>query len=129
MKQMGDRDMRTIAHLTITLHDVDPMPVRAVEVPLDVRLDRLHTVIQAAMGWTDTHLYEFRAGGQSWGFPDPDGFFEGPLSAAKMILEKLVVEAKAQTIRYLYDFGDGWDTLIWRRSSAEKYRVGTRFLR
>lgn len=44
------------------------------DVPLKIKLNRLHEVIQAAMGWTDTHLYEFRAGGVGWGVPDPDGF-------------------------------------------------------
>ncbi len=42
----------------------------AAEVPLKLRLDRLHDVIQAAMGWTDTHLYEFRVGDAGWGVPD-----------------------------------------------------------
>ncbi|OZB17338.1 MAG: hypothetical protein B7X55_06525, partial [Rhodobacterales bacterium 34-62-10] len=32
------------------------------DVPLKIKLNRLHEVIQAAMGWTDSHLYEFRAG-------------------------------------------------------------------
>jgi Plasmid pRiA4b ORF-3-like protein len=35
--------------------------LRRIEVPFDIRLDRLHLVIQAAMGWTNTHLYEIRA--------------------------------------------------------------------
>jgi len=30
--------------------------VRRVEVPLTIRLDRLHLVLQAAMGWTNSHL-------------------------------------------------------------------------
>lgn len=46
--------------VTAKMNDVDPLPMRHVEVPLKIRLDRLHEVIRAAMGWTDTHLYEFR---------------------------------------------------------------------
>ena len=48
--------MTLIARLRIILSDVEPMPMRHIEVPLKIRLDRLHEVIQAAMGWTDTHL-------------------------------------------------------------------------
>jgi hypothetical protein len=34
--------------------------MRRVEMPFDLRLDRLHTVIQEVVGCTDRHLYEFR---------------------------------------------------------------------
>lgn len=37
--------------------------MRQIEIPLESRLDRLHAVVQAGMGWTDAHLYQFRAGG------------------------------------------------------------------
>lgn len=39
-----------IARLTITLDDVTPQVVRRIEVPLALRLDRLHLVLQAALG-------------------------------------------------------------------------------
>jgi len=35
-------------------------------VPLTLRLDRLHLAIQAAMGWTNSHLYEILADGVGW---------------------------------------------------------------
>jgi hypothetical protein len=35
--------------------------MRRVEVPLAIRLDRLHLVLQAALGWTNSYLYELRA--------------------------------------------------------------------
>ena len=50
--------------------------------PFAIRLDRLHLAIQAAMGWTNTHLYEIRAGDVGWGAPDP-GWSDGPLDARK----------------------------------------------
>ena len=104
--------MTLIARLRIILNDVDPQPMRQIEVPLKIRLDRLHEVIQAAMGWTDTHLYEFRAGGAEWGEPDPDGFYDGPLPAKKTTLQKVIEETGARTIQYVYDFGDDWDHAI-----------------
>jgi len=61
----------TIARLKITLDDVKPVVLRRVEVPFDIRLDRLHLTLQAAMGWTNSHLYEIRAGGVGWSTPYP----------------------------------------------------------
>lgn len=104
--------MTLIARLRIILNDVDPQPMRHIEVPLKIRLDRLHEVIQAAMGWTDTHLYEFRVGDAGWGVPDPDGFYDGPMDAKKMTLEKLLDRTGTRTIQYIYDFGDDWDHSI-----------------
>ena len=45
----------TVARLKITLDSVKPGILRRVEVPFDIRLDRLHLTIQAAMGWTNSH--------------------------------------------------------------------------
>ena len=98
--------MTEIARLRITLNDVEPQAMRQIEVPLKIRLDRLHQVVQAAMGWTDTHLYEFRAGGAGWGVPDPDGFYDGPLPAKTATLEGVLAATGARTIHYIYDFGD-----------------------
>ena len=70
--------MTLVARLKVTLSDVEPQVLRRFDVPLKIKLNRLHDVIQAAMGWTDSHLYEFRAGGVGWGVPDPDGHYDGP---------------------------------------------------
>ncbi len=84
---------------------------RRIEVPFDIRLDRLHEVLQAAMGWTNSHLYEIRAGGAGWGLTDPD-WPDGPLDARKARLDRIVEDTGAKTLRYLYDFGDGWDHTV-----------------
>jgi hypothetical protein len=34
------------------------------------------------MGWTNSHLYEIRAGGVGWGMADPD-WSDGPMDASK----------------------------------------------
>lgn len=47
-----------IARLKIVLDDVEPKVERWIVVPLKIRLDRLHDVLQAAMGWTNSHLWE-----------------------------------------------------------------------
>lgn len=98
--------------LRITLDDVEPQVMRRFIVPADIRLDRLHLVIQAAMGWTNSHLYEIRVGETGWGEPDPDGLYEGPLDAKKTRLIDAMEDVGRKTFRYTYDFGDNWSHTV-----------------
>ena len=98
----------SIAHLRIKLDDVEPAVMRRVEVPLTIRLDRLHLVLQTATGWTNSHLYEIRARDTGWGRPDP-AFSDGPLDASKTRLIDGLEEVGTKSLKYLYDFGDGWE--------------------
>jgi len=101
----------SIARLKVTLNDVKPPVQRRVEVPLAIRLDRLHLVLQAAMDWTNSHLYEIRARDVGWGLPDPD-FGDGPPDAKKTRLVDVLEDAGTKTVKYLYDFGDGWEHTV-----------------
>jgi hypothetical protein len=103
----------TIAHLKITLNDVKPAVLRRIEVPFDIRLDRLHLAIQAAMGWTNSHLYEIRARDVGWSTPLPDVDGAGDfLDARKAKLDDVLEDIGTKTLRYIYDFGDGWEHTI-----------------
>lgn len=104
--------MTLIARLKLTLSDVEPQVLRRFDVPLKIKLNRLHDVIQAAMGWSDSHLYEFKANGVGWGVPDPDGFYDGPLPANKASLFDVLEDVGTKTIHYIYDFGDNWHHVI-----------------
>ena len=102
-----------IARLKITLDDVEPVVSRRIEVPLAIRLDRLHQVLQIVVGWTDSHLYEFRFRGIGFGIPDPDwGIGDGPIDARKTTLLAVIEDTGAKSFKYLYDFGDGWEHAI-----------------
>lgn len=103
----------TIARLKITLDQVKPAVLRRVEVPFDIRLDRLHLTIQAAMGWTNSHLYELRAGEVGWSTPYPDADWSGDfLDARKARLGDVLEDVGTKKLVYLYDFGDGWEHTI-----------------
>jgi Plasmid pRiA4b ORF-3-like protein len=103
----------SVARLKITLDDVRPAVLRRLEVPLALRLDRLHVVLQAALGWSNYHLYEFRgAGDLGWGIPDPDGSGSDFLDASKGSLADALASAGRTKLAYLYDFGDGWEHTI-----------------
>jgi hypothetical protein len=101
----------SIVRLKITLDNVKPQVLRRIEVPLTIRLDRLHLALQAALGWTNSHLYEIRTRDVGWGIPDPD-WHDGPLDARKARLLDVLEDTGAKTLKYLYDFGDGWDHSI-----------------
>jgi len=75
-----------VARMTITLDDVTPVVSRVIEVPLGIRLDRLHSTFQAALAWTDSHLWELTFGHTGFGTPDPSYGFDGPLDARKTTL-------------------------------------------
>lgn len=53
----------SIIELKIKLEYIEPAVIRTLQVPTNIRLDRLHLTIQAAMSWTNSHLYMFEAGG------------------------------------------------------------------
>jgi hypothetical protein len=90
----------TIAHLRVKLDDFEPAVMRRLEVPLTIRLDRLHLVLQAAIGWTNSHLYEIRARDVGWGMLDPD-FGDGPLDAAKARLVDALEDVGSRSLKYL----------------------------
>ena len=105
--------MTAIARLKITLDGVKPQVLRRVDVPLTIRLDRLHLVLQVALGWTNTHLWEIRAGGSGWGEPDQDETLgDGPRDARKIRLIDVLEDVGTKTLGYLYDFGDGWEHTV-----------------
>lgn len=114
--------MPQIARLKIVLDEVEPAVMRRLDVPLDIRLDHLHLVIQAAMPWENYHLYEFSTDdGPGWGIPDPD--LDGPdpqfRPAAEATLAHLLESAGGKTFTYAYDFGDGWLHVVKVEQIAE----------
>ena len=100
-----------IARLKITMDDVEPVVMRRLEVTLGLSLDRLHHVLQIAIGWNNSHLWEFRAGDIGWGVSDPN-WPDGPLDARKATLLGVLEDTGVKTLRYLYDFGDCWEHVI-----------------
>ena len=108
-----------IVQLNIALDDVVPKVARVVEVPYRIRLDALHLVIQAVMGWTNSHLYMMTARGTSWGEPDLD--FDELLPANRTRLSDLVADTGVRSFRYTYDFGDDW------RHTVKIGRIGPAF--
>jgi hypothetical protein len=116
MPQEKNSPMR-IAQLKVTLDHVKPPIWRRIQVRDDVTLYKLHQTLQIAMGWLDSHLHQFIAGGIYYGQPDPD-FDVGPefVNERRTRLNE-IVEREKDRFTYEYDFGDGWTHTI----VVEKY--------
>ena len=59
-----------IYELRITLQEIRPPVWRLVQVPDTLRLSRLHDVLQAVIGWTDSHLHRFEKDGSAGAYPN-----------------------------------------------------------
>jgi len=103
---------RAVYELRMELCDVKPRIWRRIRVPGDIDLGRLSNVLLCAMGWSNTHLHEFIAGGVRIGdseVDDFDDFDDIPhvIEERKVKLGDVVSEV-GDRLFYVYDLGDDW---------------------
>lgn len=107
-----DFDPKLLWQVTITIAEIEPRIWRRLLLPEDLNFAQLHEVIQAAFGWTDSHLHQFIVGGLVIGAPefDEDGYNRHQtFEATEVFLRDLVLDdLDAPKILYEYDFGDSW---------------------
>ena len=121
----GDEGHDSIVRIRVELADIEPKVVRVMEVPLTLRLDRLHLAIQAAMGWENRHLYQFEAGGTRWDMPDPtpgwtrETNLVGKATLADLVKAADTATADGPTAIYTYDFGDDWRHVLTIEATHE----------
>ena len=105
--------------ITLRIELVGTTPLVWRRITLDGRSSfaNLHHVIQAAMGWHDAHLHQFRINNRYIGVPDPES--DAPEwhteDERKVFLNRVLTDDAVFT--YLYDFGDGWE----HRLHVEEY--------
>lgn len=114
-KQKREKQPAQIYQLKITLEHSHPPIWRRVQVPADIRLSRLHRVIQVVMdGWEDYHLHQFIVGQRPdlefYGMPFPDDW--RPAKNETLFTLKQILKNEGDKIVYEYDFGDGWKHII-----------------
>ncbi|TFD50222.1 plasmid pRiA4b ORF-3 family protein [Cryobacterium frigoriphilum] len=88
---------------------------RQLSLPGDIRLDRLHEVLQVAIGWDETHLHQFTPAGDPLGY-ETEGILtpfareEGDegIMESELRLDQFLA-APGDLLHYTYHFGDGWD--------------------
>jgi len=97
-----------VYELKITLRDIEPPIWRRVQVAGSTKLDQLHLMIQAAMGWYNCHLHMFGIDGERYGLPDPDFLDDDAIDERKFRLDEVAPRAGV-SFQYVYDFGDNWE--------------------
>jgi hypothetical protein len=117
----------TLLTVKLTLDGAKPPIWRRLHLRGDLTLDRVHDYLQAAMGWSDSHLHRFEPGPakQRWQAPyfltelDIEEGDEGtPETEARL---DQVLRGPGDRLFYTYDFGDDWGhTLV-----VEKVRPAT----
>jgi hypothetical protein len=116
-------DEPSLLTLTIELRGAKPRIWRRLSLPGDLTLDEVHTLFQAAMGWTDSHLHRFQPGA-AHGYDEPyfvtqfdeDDGDEG--TREDFVRLDQVLRAPGDRLTYLYDFGDGWEHRVTLESVA-----------
>jgi hypothetical protein len=125
--------MDEIIQLKITLRWTKPPIWRRVLVESKTTFYELHHIIQMAMGWENSHLFEFKVHNYRIGEPneDFDDFFSIShlVDASTVSLDSVISETK-EKFEYEYDFGDGWNHQILvekflSRDNKIKYPVCT----
>jgi hypothetical protein len=110
-EQISKCSSRRLFQFRITLRGIEPTIWRRIQV-WDDTLDRLHEHLQAAMGWTNSHLHEFIIKGQRYGDPElhDDDFepFSGLDSTQTLLSALLPADGESLSLEYHYDFGDNW---------------------
>lgn len=114
--------------ITLRIELVGTTPLVWRRITLDGRSSfaNLHHVIQAAMGWHDAHLHQFRINNRYIGVPDPES--DAPEwhteDERKMFLNRVLTDDAVFT--YLYDFGDGWEhrLLVEEYDDSDDLRFG-----
>lgn len=114
--------------ITLRIELVGTTPLVWRRITLDGRSSfaALHHVIQAAMGWHDAHLHQFRINNRYIGVPDPEN--DAPEwhteDERKVLLNRVLTDDAVFT--YLYDFGDGWEhrLLVEECDDSDDLRFG-----
>ena len=102
------RTAKKVYQLRIELADVQPTVRRTLWVPDTIKVSRLDKVMQAAFGWANKHLHEFRIAGRRYGqtdFADRDD--RELLDERHFTLDGVVGDSVREFV-HDYDFGDGW---------------------
>lgn len=102
----------------IDLKETKPPLWRRLELSSDLLLDEVHQVIQAAFGWTDSHLHQF-ASSHDPHSPETELYLcpyevdEGEIGIPEeqVRLDEVLVNV-GDKLYYSYDFGDDWQHVI-----------------
>lgn len=110
--------------LKVSLKGAKPPIWRRVLVSDTLTFHQLHEVIQAAMGWTNFHLYDFQYGDVY--FEEMEEEFEQSSSNFRKIHDSKealignVLVKEGQKLEYTYDFSNNWEHTILLEKMDDK---------
>ena len=118
-KSVSSQSRPSVFILKVELVDLEPAIWRRIYIDGRTRLNALHHILQAAMGWTDAHLHEFTIHEKRYAPPDEeDQFLEiETFDESKFRLNQLLQTGNG--FEYMYDFGDSWQHSITVESSRD----------
>ena len=85
---------------------------RRLHVPADAKLDWLHAVLQIAMGWTNSHLHQFKVGEDYYSdtrHHSAEFDADLPILEERRFTLRQIAPREQAVFRYEYDFGDSWE--------------------
>lgn len=105
----------SVIDLSVTLIDLPYVVTRKLTVPQAILLTDLHQVLQAAMGWDNSHMFDFACGAgrkahrwfkidRTWGRDEHDHEI-----AKATLADVMGLMGKAKSLLYAYDMGDNWE--------------------
>lgn len=101
-----------IYQLKIVLLGSEPPVWRRIRVPGNATLDWLHAALQVAIGWTNSHLHQFKVGEDCYSDTrHHSAQYEGDpeiLEERKFTLRQIAPRER-DVFGYEYDFGDSWE--------------------
>jgi pRiA4b ORF-3-like protein len=110
------RDTDVTYRVDVTMSDTAPPVWRRLDLSSALMLDDVHRILQAAFGFTDSHLHRFAVGPSiydntsalylcEWDVEEGDD--DGGVDEREVRLDELLVEPGDELL-YAYDFGDSW---------------------
>jgi Plasmid pRiA4b ORF-3-like protein len=106
-KRRSSKKTDSVFQIKITLRRIDPPIWRRIQTK-DCTLEKLHALIQVAMGWEFDHLYRFEIGGVEFADVETDVEEEVQDVRATKISDVIPASHRRPRFYYEYDFGDEW---------------------
>lgn len=110
----GFRESNTV-QVHVSINRIEPHIWRRLIVPSHFNLREFHLVLQAAFGWTNSHLHGFEIGGLSYGdeLADAERGDDDPRTFEEMEVKlRDFTREPGTTFRYVYDMGDNWVHMV-----------------
>ena len=120
---IGPDGRNMLYELRVQLKDIRPPVWRMLLVPQQATLHDLHRVLQAAMGWSDSHLYLFHIGRLLYGEPSLE-WGRDIRNSKRTRLEEIAHEG-SRSFLYEYDMGDSWMHEITLQRTVESKGKGS----